>query len=81
MAVNYERRLQRYFNAHYSQYDDTVEWFTDTAPNKWKFIVPELGKAITLICGANGVVCEQVEPRQKARFSIAGTWLEEKPKR
>lgn len=80
MTVNYQRKLQRYFDAHYSNYEESVEWFVDSAPNKWKFIVPELGECITLICDSGGKVVEQHEPRQKARFSIAGTWLEEKPR-
>lgn len=64
MAVNYQRRLQRYFDKHYSQYEETVEWFPDGAPNKWKFIVPELGVIVTLVCGANGDISEAMRKRQ-----------------
>ena len=64
MAVNYQRRLQRYFDQHYSQYEETAEWFPDGAPNKWKFIVPELGVIVTLVCGAKGDISETVRKRQ-----------------
>lgn len=66
----YKRHLQRYFDEHYGQYEETVEWFADSTPNKWKFIVPELSIAVTLICGSNGDVSESVLPRQNPKSFV-----------
>ncbi len=63
----YERHLQRYFDEHYGKFEETVEWFVDSAPNKWKFIVPELSIAVTLVCGSNGDVSESISPRQNPK--------------
>lgn len=54
----YQLRLQEYYNDHYGEYDDEVQWYTDPAPNKWKFIVPKLNYTIVLTCGDNGHVFE-----------------------
>lgn len=66
----YKRHLQRYFEEHYGQYKETAEWFADSAPNKWKFIVPELSIAVTLICGSNGDVSESILPRQNPKSFV-----------
>ncbi len=63
----YERHLQKYFDEHYGEFEETVEWFVDSAPNKWKFIVPELSIAVTLVCGSNGEINECAQPRQSPK--------------
>lgn len=64
----YIKHLQRYFNKHYLNYDETVEWYANPEPNKWRFIVHELGLSILLICDKNGKVTEErseIEERYK----------------
>lgn len=34
--------LESYYNQHYSAYDSETEWYTDPAPNMWRFEVPSL---------------------------------------
>lgn len=46
----YQRRLAKYFEEHYSEYEDTAEFYPDPAPNVWKFAIPNFGVDITLIC-------------------------------
>jgi len=55
----YSRYLQRYFDEHFREYDETALWHVDPAPNKWKFVIRELGQVITLTCDNNGVVTEE----------------------
>ena len=33
----YQRRLSKYFDAHYSEYEDDAEWWSDPEPNQWLF--------------------------------------------
>lgn len=54
--MNYNRRLQTYFNKHYGEYKDEVEWYVDPAPNQWKFKIPSLGLIILLVCNDHGAV-------------------------
>lgn len=60
MAVNYQRRLERYFDKHYGEYADSAEWYPDISKNQWMFDIPELRKRVTLTCGADGKVEERV---------------------
>lgn len=57
----YQRHLQKYFDKHYIEYDETVECFVDPAINKWRFIVPELGIEVNLTCDDTGRVSEKKE--------------------
>lgn len=54
----YQRRLAKYFEEHYSEYEDIAEFYTDPAPNVWRFDIPnELGGvSFTLICDDEGVI-------------------------
>ena len=54
----YIRRLQKYFNEHYLQYDETVEWYATLEINKWRFKINELYLEIILVCDDNGVITE-----------------------
>lgn len=58
-VLNYYQFLDRYFNKHFGEYDETVLWYVDPAINKWKFMIRELGQVITLTCDNNGVVTEE----------------------
>lgn len=69
-AVRYDRRLQRYFDKHYGQFDETAEWFVDHAPNEWKFFIPELEQVVTLICSSStGEIVEKVEHCKNPKLS------------
>ena len=52
----YQRQLAKYFTEHYSQYEDTAEFWNDPAPNQWLFDIPELGVKIELTCDEDGKV-------------------------
>lgn len=54
----YQERLQRYFDEYFKPYEETAEWYVNPAPNKWKFIIPELGLVIRLTCTERGIVTE-----------------------
>ena len=54
----YEKRLQKYFDECYEEYKETVEWYTNPANNKWKFIIPELELKVLLICDDHGTITE-----------------------
>lgn len=54
----YEEHLRRYFDEHYGEYDETVEWYVNPGQNKWEFKVPELGVKIILRCNERGHVTE-----------------------
>lgn len=55
----YQRRLAKYFEENYEQYEDTAEWFSDPGINQWMFNIPELNTRIKLTCNENGLVTEQ----------------------
>ena len=38
----YRNHLWKYFDKHFKEYEDTVKYFVDPAPNQWKFTIPEL---------------------------------------
>ena len=60
----YQRRLAKYFEDHYAQYEDSAEFFNDPAPNQWLFDVPELGLRFELTCKISGEIeIEVVEYR------------------
>lgn len=52
----YRNKLQLYFDEHYAEYEDTVEYYNNPAPNQWKFYIPELSVVVTLICDDLGGV-------------------------
>lgn len=54
----YYDRLQRYFDEHYGEYDDSAEYYNNPAPNQWKFYIPELGVVVLLTCDDQGEVDE-----------------------
>ena len=54
----YMRFLQKYFDTHYGEYGETAGWMINPAPNKWQFVVVELGLKITLTCDDDGRVTE-----------------------
>ena len=56
----HQRRLARYFDEHYSQYEDTVEFWNDPAMNQWLFDIPELKIRVELTCKENGNVEEYI---------------------
>lgn len=61
----YQRRLAKYFTEHYSQYEDTAEFWNDPAPNQWMFDIPELGVKIELTCDEDGNVITVQYPMLK----------------
>lgn len=67
-ASYYRRQMQRYFDDHYKQYEEHVEFYPDPAPNAWKFIVPELSQIVTLVCSEDGLVTASVRKRQEPSF-------------
>lgn len=59
----YYNKLQRYFDQHYgeyerAEYEDSVEYYINPAPNQWKFYIPELGVVVILTCDDRGKVEE-----------------------
>lgn len=56
----YHSHLQKYFDKHFEQYKDTIEYFVDPAPNQWKFYIPELEITVFLVCDDNGKVRKSV---------------------
>lgn len=52
----YCKKLQLYFDKHYGQYEDSVAWFNNPAPNVWAFVIPELNEHVELICDENGKI-------------------------
>lgn len=57
----YNRKLQRYFDRHFGDYEETAEFYVNPAINKWKFIIPELGIEVLLTCNDIGWVIEKRE--------------------
>lgn len=55
----YQRRLAKYFDEHYEQYEDTATYWPDPFINQWLFDIPELGVRIELTCTDKGEVKEQ----------------------
>ena len=60
----YIKRLQKYVNKHYGEYDESIEWYANPLPNQWRFVIPELELTILLTCDDEG---EIVEERRKTR--------------
>lgn len=54
-----EALLNLYYEENYSEYDETIEWYVNPAPNKWKFYIPDLGIIVTLTCNNQGEVIEK----------------------
>lgn len=53
----FDRKLKSYYDRHYKQFDDEVEWYVNPAINQWKFLLR--GTVIILVCDEDGVVHEQ----------------------
>lgn len=58
----FQRRLAAYFEKHYSEYEDRVEYWNDPAPNQWLFDIPELETKVELTCDEKGNIKEQRYP-------------------
>lgn len=56
----YQRRLAKYFEDHYGEHEDDVEFFPDPAFNQWLFDIPQNNVRVELTCDINGNVYEQV---------------------
>lgn len=56
----YRNHLWKYFDKHFKEYEDTVKYFVDPAPNQWKFTIPELDQTILLVCEDSGKVRKTV---------------------
>jgi hypothetical protein len=57
----YQKHLEQYFKDHYFDIEDEVEFYVDPDVNQWKFIIPETGLRVTLVCGESGAVLEEWE--------------------
>ena len=57
----YARKLQRYFEMLFFEYEESVKFYVNPAINKWKFDSPELGIRVTLTCDDDGQVFERRE--------------------
>lgn len=55
----YADRLQRYFDKHYSEFDETAEWYVNPGPNQWRFRIYEVGLEILLTCDDKGRIIEE----------------------
>lgn len=56
----YQKRLNERFIQKYAQYEKTVEWFVNPAPNVWKFDIPELKVRIVMTCDDKGNITESL---------------------
>ena len=59
--MSYKQRqnaMERYFDEHYSPYENTGEFWHDTAMNQWVFDIPELKVRVELTCKENDNVEE-----------------------
>ena len=55
----YADRLQRYFDKHYGEFDETAEWYTNPGLNQWQFRIYEVGLEVLLICDDKGRITEE----------------------
>ena len=55
----YADRLQRYFDKHYSEFDETAEWYVNPGPNQWRFRIYEVGLEVLLTCDDKGRITEE----------------------
>lgn len=55
----YERKLQRYFDRYWIEFGDDAEFYVNPAPNKWKFLIRELGLSVELTCNDIGIIREK----------------------
>lgn len=53
--------LQKYFDNNWGEFGDMAGWLVNPAPNKWQFIIEDLGLKVTLTCNDNGSVVEKRE--------------------
>ena len=58
---NFEKRLQYYFDQHYSEYEDTAKFYHTRSDDQWRFRIPELKIKVTLTCDGFGNVTEKVD--------------------
>lgn len=56
----YATRLLAFCVENYSEYEDSMEWYVNPAPNQWKFRIPELDKTCLITCDDNGIVKEEI---------------------
>lgn len=56
----YINRLTKYFDTHFQEYTETAEWYTDPAPNQWKFELPGIGVVI-LTCSDDGEITKTIK--------------------
>lgn len=56
----YIKRLQKYYNAYYLQYDDEIEWYANPEPNKWRFRIPSMKLEIELECDDRGNISRRL---------------------
>ena len=55
----YFSRLSKYFDAHYQEYAQIAEWYTNPALNQWKFELPGIG-VVVLVCSDDGEITESI---------------------
>jgi len=55
----YSKHLNAYFDKHYGEYEDIVEWYTDPVSNKWIFDIPDQKLRVKLTCNDDGVIEER----------------------
>lgn len=56
----YNRKLQKYFDEHYVEYEETAGYYVNPSINVWKFEIPEKGIKVTLTCEDNGNIIENI---------------------
>lgn len=54
------KKLNERFIQKYAQYEKTVEWFVNPAPNAWKFDIQELKVRIIMTCDDVGNITESL---------------------
>ena len=55
----YVRRLQLYYDKHYSKFDDATEWYGNQNPNQWMFANYDIGMKVLLTCNEHGEIIEE----------------------
>lgn len=52
----YQRKLSKYFDTNFSEYDEDAEFYPDPDINEWYFKIPVLGVNVLLTCDDSGAV-------------------------
>ena len=55
----YFENLYDYLTDNYWEFEEDLEWFTNPAPNQWKFRVPGETVIVLLTCDDDGNVTEE----------------------